>query len=215
MWIRTIALASAALVVLAACTDSTPVEPEGGAIRDVPPENGTPLYSPESRDALALGLPDQVGGKPLHSSAPEVIAQEEHDYANDTRVKAVLVAGGYSPSRVVIEHKSAEAQEGDFGELIPPVALAAVQVKGISAEEFAEWDPTFYLLLTSVEVGDHFWQGEKPERSVATVRNHEVWLADFRRFQVAWYAYGDVLYVIVAENDQYLHGAVDRLPQAV
>ena len=37
-------------------------------------------------------------------------------------------------------------------------------------------------------------------------------MADFGRFKVGWYPYGDVLYVSVAEDDRSLEDAVERLP---
>lgn len=209
MYPRFIVLAVAALMVLAACTSSE----GGGAIVETVEEPEPPLYSPESRDALALGLPALVGGHLLVQSDPEKIAAEEREYYTDPRVKQILVNRGLSPSRVTIEQRSSvNPGPPSQGERIPPVAVAAAQVKEIPAAGFIEWDPTFYLLLTSVDVGDYQWQGEKPDDDPLTIAEREVRVADFNRFKVAWYAYGDVLYVIVAASDQLLEATVRNLP---
>ena len=171
------------------------------------------LYSPRSRDALALGLPDQVAGLALLSGADDTIALEEHEYATDVRVRQILVDLGLGPSSVTIAQKGpSRLTETPEGERIPPVGLAAVQVKEVPASQFVEWDPTFYLLLTSVQGDDYKWQGEKPGRERALIGEREVWLADFGRFKVSWYPYGDVLYVIVATNDQLLEASIQSLP---
>ena len=92
------------------------------------------------------------------------------------------------------------------------MALAAVQVKEVPAQSLIDWDPSFYLLLTSVDSGDYLWFGEKPDGHRQTIADREVHVADFGRFKVGWYPYGDVLYVIVAEDDRSLEDAVERLP---
>jgi len=70
MHIRYVALAAAGLIALAACTEAgdTP-----GAVRDVEPTSEVALYSPISRDALALGLPNLVGPQVLLPSTAEEI----------------------------------------------------------------------------------------------------------------------------------------------
>ena len=65
MRIRIIALASAALIGLVACTGSNTADSVPGVVVPEPFSEPLVLYSPESRDALALGLPDQIGGMPL------------------------------------------------------------------------------------------------------------------------------------------------------
>ena len=97
-------------------------------------------------------------------------------------------------------------------EQIPQLALAAAQIKEVPATELIEWDPTFYPYLTTVDLGDYEWQGEKPDDYPVTIDGREVRVADFGRFKVGWYAYGDVLYVIVADNDDTLEDAVERFP---
>ena len=212
---RLIAASAALLFVAAGCTDSGTDGSDAGAL--VPPDDEPTiaLYSPESAGALALGLPDQVGGLGLHASDARKTSFEEAEYLADPRVRRILVDGGLGPARVNIEQKSAVIHgPSSAEERIPPVALAAAQVKDVPATEFIEWDPTFYLLVTSIDVGDYLWQGEKPDDVSAMVAERSVRLADFDRFKVAWYAYGDVLYVVVAASDQLLEGAIQRLPWA-
>lgn len=207
-----LALASVALLVLAACSEAAdPADP--GAVREPEPTVQAALYSPVDRSALALGLPDLVGSHVLLPATPGEIADEEAEFTTDSRVRQLLVARGLGLSTVTIEQKSARViGPPNASEQIPKLALAAAQIKDVPASTLVEWDPTFYLLLTAVDVGDYLWQGEKPDDSPATIADREVRVADFGRFKVGWYPYGDVLYVIVAEDDATLEDAVERLP---
>lgn len=209
MRIRHLALTSAALLALAACTEAA----DAGAVPAPEPTTEPALYSPIDRSALAFGLPDLIGPHVLVPATSEQIEQEEEHFSTDSRVRQLLVARGLGPSTVSVEQKSARV----FGpptatEQIPKLALAAAQIKDVPAASLVEWDPTFYLLLTSVDAGDYLWQGEKPAGTPMTIAGREVRVADFGRFKVGWYAYGDVLYVIVAEDDRTLEDAVERLP---
>lgn len=208
---RILALASVALFGVAACTSDS-AAPEGGAVLDTV-ERGLVLYSPESRDALALGLPDQIGGMPLLASDADKTSFEEADIANDPRVRKILVDGGWSPSRISVAQKTARFLGSSTAtERIPPVNLAAIQVKDVPAERFVDWDASFYLMSTAIDIGDYEWQGEKPGDELTTVAGREVSLADYGRFKVAWFPYGDVLYIVVAADDRLLTEAVERLP---
>jgi hypothetical protein len=210
---RLVAASAALLLAAAGCADPGTDGSDAGALVVLDNEPAVAFYSPESAGALALGLPDQVGGLSLHASDAQKTSSEESEYLADPRVRRILVDGGLGPARVNIEQKSAVIHgPPTAAERIPPVALAAAQVKDVPATEFIEWDPTFYLLVTSIDVGDYLWQGEKPDDVSATVAERSVRLADFDRFKVAWYAYGDVLYVVVAASDQLLEAAVRRLP---
>jgi hypothetical protein len=210
MHIRYLALAAAGLMALAACTEAGDT---AGAVRDVEPTPDVPLYSPISRDALALGLPNLVGPQVLLPSTSEKIEYEESEFVTDPRVRQVLVQRGLGGSMVMVEQKSARVTGPPTAtERIPRLALTAAQIKQVPATELIEWDPTFYLYLTTVDLGDYEWQGEKPDDYPVTIDGREVRVADFGRFKVGWYAYGDVLYVIVADNDDTLEDAVERLP---
>jgi hypothetical protein len=210
---RLVATAMAALVGVSACSGSSTEDVGPGDVVDVVvPIEGIP-YTPESRDALALGIPDQVGGYVLTSSDPAKIAFEEDEYVSDPRVRQILVDAGLSRSRVTIEQKSASVPGSpNAKERIPPIAIAAAQVKEVPAADFIAWDPSFYLLTTAVDIGDYQWQGEKPDDDPSIIADHEVRVADFQRFKVAWYPYGDVLYVVVAATDQLLEATIRRLP---
>jgi hypothetical protein len=208
MHIRYTALASAALLVFAACAEAA----QPGSIAEPAPTPDQGLYSPIDRSALALGLPDQIGPYVLVSATPEEIEYEEEQVVTDSRVRQLLVARGLGPSVVKVEQKSTGIVGPSTDEQIPRMALAAVQVKEMPAQSLVDWDPTFYLLLTSVDSGDYLWFGEKPDGYPQRVAEREVHVADFGRFKVGWYPYGDVLYVIVAEDDRSLKNAVERLP---
>ena len=167
MRMRYVALVAAALLALAACTQAA----QTGAIQEPGPTPQSALYSPISRDALALGLPDLVGSNALHPATGEEIEHEESKFVNDPRVKRILVSHGLGPSMVMVEQKSARISgPPETTEQVPKLALAAAQVKEVPATALVEWDPTFYLLLTSVDVGDYVWQGEKPDDRPVTHR---------------------------------------------
>ncbi len=209
MRIRQLAFASAAVLLLAACTEAA----NSGAVRQPEPSLEPALYSPVDRSALALGLPDLIGPHVLVPATSDELVHEEQQFATDSRVRQLLVARGLGPSTVTLEQKSARLSGPPTArEQIPKLALTAAQIKDVPASTLIEWDPTFYLLLTSVDVGDYLWQGEKPDDSPVTIAGREVRVADFGRFKVGWYPYGDVLYVIVAEDDAMLEDAVERLP---
>jgi hypothetical protein len=209
MRVHYLALASV-LIALAACTG---VDTNAGAVQRAEPSSAPPLYSPIGRDALALGLPDQVGAHVLQRSTSEEIEYEESELVTDARVRQLLVARGFDESMVMVEQKSAQFTGPPAAtERIPRLALAAAQIKEVPATEISEWDPTFYLFLTRIDLGDYEWQGEKPDGYPVMIDGREVRVADFGRFKVGWYPYGDVLYVIVAEDDRTLEKAVERLP---
>ena len=208
MNIRHIALASAGLLTLAACSEAA----QPGAVQEPEPTPVQALYSPVDRSALALGLPDQIGAHLMEPATSEEIEYEEDQFATDPRVRQLLVARGLGPSVVKVEQKSTRIVGPRTDEQIPRMALAAVQVKEVPAQSLIDWDPSFYLLLTSVDSGDYLWFGEKPDGHRQTIADREVHVADFGRFKVGWYPYGDVLYVVVAEDDRSLEDAVERLP---
>ena len=201
MPIRWIVVATVALLCLAACTDSASEsaespEPAGAAV--VVTETSGVGYTPESMAALELGLPDHVDGYALTKSDPLRIAEEQERYVADPRVRQILVQRGLGPERVTIAQKSTQETIDLADQPIPVLAVAAAQVKDQSAQDFAQWVPSFYLLLTSVDVADYDWLGEKPSGAGATIAGREVRVGDFIRFKVAWYPYGDVVYVVVA-----------------
>jgi len=213
MRIRILALASAALLGVAACTSDGGNGDNAGVPVDLVEETLV-LYSPESAAALSLGLPDQIGGLPLLPEEADEIESEEYEYAWDPRVRQILVNDGLDPERVTVSQKSARfVGPLTASEKIPPVAIAAIQVKDVPAERFVDWDASFYLMSTSVDDGDYEWQGEKPGHLVTNVAGRDVSLADYTRFKVAWYPYGDVLYIIVAATDRLLEESVARLPR--
>ena len=215
MPIRIIAVAAAALLCLAACTDTAPQaseSPNTGAVVDVLTEADRNPYTPESPGALALGLPDHVSGYALLAADPARIAGEEAKYVSDPRVRQILVERGLGPDRVTIVQKSTAETIETADQPIPVLAVAAAQVKDQSADDFALWVPSFYLLLTSVDAADYDWLGEKPSGAMATVAGRDVRVGDFLRFKVAWYPYGDVIYVVVAQTEQLLEAAVRGLP---
>ncbi len=209
---RILALIAAATLGVVACTSDGAVDDPGIVLNESIEETLT-LYSPESRLALALGLPDQIGGLPLQSPDEARIREEEEGYATDPRVRQILVEGGLSPSRVTVAQKSARfVGPSTAAERISPVNLAAIQVKDVPAERLVHWDASFYMLATAIGVEDYEWQGEKPGHVPTTVAGVEVSLADFGRFKVAWYPYGDVLYIVVAADSKLLEEAIERLP---
>ncbi len=126
-------------------------------------------------------------------------------------VKPKLVSRGLGPSAVSVEQKSSAPAHPSDSE-IPAIAISAVWVDGIPATEFAEFDPSFYLLLTSVTPDQYRWAGEKPGRERATVIDREIWSSDWGRFQVVWYPMGEVLYIVLAENQQLLESTLRQMP---
>ena len=202
---RTIVASSfALLVIVIGCSSS---ETTGVAL-PATPEPAVSLYSPIDRDALALGLPDLVQGRRLTPSSLNTIVVEERDFVYDLAVRRILVEHALGPSTVTIEHKSDDHVE------LPNVAVSAVQIRGISSDVLTAFDPSFYLLLTSVTQEQWDWPGDKPGPKPAVIEGREVTLTEWTEsgFQVAWYAYGDVLYIVMARNEQLLTDALRRLP---
>ena len=69
------------------------------------------------------------------------------------------------------------------------------------------------MLMTSISSGQYEWLGEKPGAVDAEIAGVPVQLADFGRFKVAWYAKGEVLFIVVAQNDQLLRSALLGMPR--
>ncbi|MFV2062376.1 MAG: hypothetical protein ACC726_02540 [Chloroflexota bacterium] len=199
-------LAVAALVLLSGCVQAAPSTQAPGAVVDAPPRSGSALYSPVSRSALAFGLPDLVQGIRLTSSPSSVTRADEDDFARNLAIRPILVGRGIGPAAVSIE------QKGDTYLEIPSVAMSAVQVRGVPADLLTVLDPSFYLMLTSVTREQWKWIGDKPGPEQVTIGDREVWSTKWVGFRVAWYAWGDVLYVVLAQNDQLLAAALRQMP---
>lgn len=210
---RILALVSVATLGLAACTGDTADDGPGVVVRETVDETVS-LYSPESRMALDLGLPDQIGGLPLLSPGGAELREEEEEYATDPRIRQILVEGGLDPGRVTVAQKSARfVGPSTATERISPVNLAAIQIKDVPAQRLVDWDSSFYMLSTAIGADDYEWQGEKPGNIPTRIAGLDVSLADYTRFKVAWYAHGDVLYVVVAASDELVEEAIRRLPR--
>jgi hypothetical protein len=196
-------LAAAVIVVAAGCGGG-----DGGiaARRDDEAPLPTPLYAPIDGSALAFGLPDQVAGISLLAPPQADVDAEESAFAGDRRVKPELVRRGLGPSAVSIAQKSDR-----FGEM-PAIATSAVWVHGVGADTFAALDPHYYLRLTSVTEEQYRWTETKPGREEAVVGGRPVWSSDWGSFTVIWYAWGEVLYIVMAENPQLLESALLSMP---
>ena len=194
-----------AVLALAGCSQGA-VDVAGGPVPVGETPTIAPLYAPIDRTALVFGLPELVQGLRLESSSDEAAAADEIAFARDLIVKPILVARGLGPSVVSI------AQKSDRFDQIPRVATSAVWVDGMPADLLAEFDPSFYLLLTSVTREQYRWEGEKPSRERSTVLGRELWSSDWGRFQLVWYTWGEVLYVVLAENQQLLEATIRQMP---
>lgn len=201
-----LAAAAVSALVFAGCSSSTP---STGDVQPAAPEPVADLYSPASRAALAFGLPDLVQGIRLDSSPPDVIRAEESDFAYDLAIRRLLVENALPPDVVTIEHK------GDTWQELPTVALSAVQIRDIPAQELTGFDPSFYLLLTSVTKEQWDWVGDKPGAQPAIINGRDVWATHWTEsgFHVAWYTFGDVLYIVMAKNEQLLSAALRDMPR--
>jgi hypothetical protein len=179
-----------------------------GAVRDVEPVPTEPLvlYSPVDRSALAYGLPATVQGVRLVRPPDAAIRADEQDIAADPRVKAILVQLGLGPNIISVE------QMGDRDDRLPTVATSAIQLRGVPAGRFAEFIPMFYLLATSATRDMVNWMVPKPAREQRTIADRPVWFADWGDFEVAWYAWGDVLYVVLADSPQLMEAAMRQMP---
>ena len=126
------------------------------------------LYAPMDRGALGFGLPDVVQAVRLQPSSEEARVADEAGFANDVVVKPMLVERGLGPNAVTIEQRS------DRHDQIPTLAASAIWVDGVPADLFAEFDPSFYLLMTSVTPEQYRWQGAKPGRDRTTVLGRDL-----------------------------------------
>lgn len=199
------ALSVATSVAISGCSQGDTVAP-GALVPADAANTAAPLYAPSDGEALAFGLPDVVQAVRLESSTDDALAAEEAGFAHDLVVKPILVSQGLGPNSVTIQQKSDRHDE------IPVVGISAVWVAGVPADLFAEFDPSLYLLLTSVTPEQYRWLGEKPGRDRATIVGHDVWYSDWESFQVVWYTWGEVLYIVLAENQELLEATLRRMP---
>ena len=200
---RLIAVAVIAALLIGACSEAA--EPDAGAVDPFIPEPAVSLYSP-SVEGLSYALPSAVSGVLLVESPDELIAADEHDLATDPRIRRTLVELGLAPSVISV------VQRGDSFERVPDVSVTAVQFKGLPAEDFAQFVPSVYLLATSVTTDQHNLTGAKPARRQAEIEGRAVETADWGEFDVAWYAHGDVVFIVLAKNPQLLAAALRSLP---
>jgi hypothetical protein len=200
-----VALALVALLAAAGCTASYG-SPPAGALVPVTPKPDQVLYSPVDRSALAYGLPSAVAGSSLVASPRTITLADEQDLADDVIVHRILVERGLGPDIIRIE------QREDTFEEMPTIAVSAVQLKGVPADEFADFVPSVYLLATSLTIHQHNLTGAKPARESRTVDGREVRYADWGDFQLIWYPHGDVVYVILADTPEKLAAALRLMP---
>jgi len=198
-------LLSAALLVNG-CTQTASDTPAVGAVR--PPESQAQgvAYSPVDRSALAYGLPDLVQGVRLVPTPEELIRADEERFSRELVVRPILVENGLGPSAIKIEQKGQSYDE------MPSVTTSAVQVMDVPADRLTGFDPSFYLYVTSVDKDQWQWAGDKPGPERVTIDGREVWSTTWIGFQIVWYDWGDVLYVVLAENEQLLGAALRQMP---
>ena len=201
-----VTLAVVTAVVVGGCSQGGSAD-QGGLVPVEQEQVVAPIYAPMDRTALGFGLPDLVQGLHLVASTSEALASDEADFARDLIIRPILIERGLGPSAVAIEQKS------DRHDAIPTVATSALWVDGVPADLFAEFDPSFYLLLTSVTPDQYRWAGEKPGRDRATILDRQMWTSDWGRFQVVWYTWGEVLYIVLAENQQLLEATLRQMPR--
>jgi hypothetical protein len=202
------ALLAVLAVFVSACSgltgDSSTPAPAPGVADPWIPE---PTYAPANRAALAYGLPVAVSSLVLVESPPSITLADELDLAEDVVIKRILVEHALGPDILRIE------QREDTHEGFPRVAVSAIQFVGLSAELFDEFVPSLYLLATSVTTDQLNLFGEKPARERAVIDGRSVWSSDWREFSLIWYPYGEVLYIVMAENPQLLAAALRQLPE--
>lgn len=206
-----IALAAALAVVLAACSDSSETTPGpsgevAGAVVPRTPEPTPPDYSPLGYDELLYALPSAISGRSLIVSPPDIIANDEELLAIDTLIKRSLVSRGLGPDVIRIVQR-----EDDYTKR-PTIAVAAIQFKGLPAEDYAYFVSSVYLLATSVTRDQHRLTGAKPVRQTEIIGGRRVQVAHWGEFDVAWYPHGDVIFIVLAENQQFLADALQALP---
>ena len=198
-------LALGVVLLAVACTASGGGQ-EAGAVVPRTPRPQQVLYSPVDRAALAYGLPSAVAGSSLVTSPRTITLADEQDLADDAIVRRILVERGLGPDIIRIE------QREDTFEEVPTIAVSAVQLKGVPADEFADFIPSVYLLATSLSIHQHNLTGEKPAREVRTIDGREVRYSDWGDFQLIWYPHGDVVYVILADSPEKLAAALRIMP---
>ena len=198
-------LLGAALLV-GGCTQAASDTPDAGALRPTESQDQRVAYSPVDRSALAFGLPDLVQGIRLVPTPEELIHADEERFSRELVVRPILVENGLGPSSINIE------QKGQSYEEMPSIATSAVQIKDVPAERLTDFDPSFYLYVTSVDKDQWQWAGDKPGPEHVTIDGREVWSTTWVGFQVVWYDWGDVLYVVLAENEQLLGAALRQMP---
>jgi len=194
------------VILVSGCTQAASDTLDVGAVRPPDPQVQAVAYSPVDRSALAYGLPDLVQGVSLVPTPAELIRADEERFSRELVVRPILVKNGLSPSAIKIE------QKGQAYDELPAVTTSAVQIKDVPADLLTGFDPSFYLYVTSVDKDQWQWAGDKPGPERVTIDGREVWSTTWVGFQVVWYDWGDVLYVVLAENAQLLSAALRQMP---
>lgn len=202
------ALLAVLVVFVSACSGLTGeiTTPAPGAVDPQTPEPTSPPYAPANRTALAYGLPVAVSSLDLVESPRSITLADEQDLAGDIVIRRILRDHALGPDIIRVE------QRGDTYGDFPRVAVSAIQFRGLSAELFDEFVPSVYLLATSVTTDLHNLFGEKPARERAVIEGRSVWSSEWREFDLVWYPYGEVIYIVMAENPQLLVAALRQLP---
>jgi hypothetical protein len=142
----------------------------------------------------------------LVDSPPTTIAHDRDELANDPLVKRQLIDRGLGPDVIDL------VQRGDVFDGVPAISVTAVQFKDLEAADFSDMVASTYLLATSVDADEHNLTGAKPPTFDAEIEGKAVHMSDWISFDLAWYPYGDVLFIVLAENPQLMASALRSLP---
>lgn len=208
MRLKLMATAAAASLIIGACAAETDPSPSSTVDPGVAVPTDAELageYTP-TYDGLRFAMPSAVESYRLLDSPRAVVAADRLEFVSDPLVKAQLVERGLGPSVIDI------VQRGDDYMNVPKVSVTAIQFKGLAASDFSHMVASTYLLATSVDGDQHILTGAKPPTFGENIEGKDIRLSNWNSFELAWYPYGEVLFIVLAENPQLMASALRSLP---
>ena len=187
-------------MLLGGCVTVRPVpepacDPAGATI-------GTPLDLD-----FALTMPRGVAD--VQAEDPSEEAATVRFLATLPRVDALLVDNSLVLSQLHVERRRSASSDARG---IPDLVVTALHIESLPGSELATFGPEVMAWLTLTQAAVAIMHPDKPSPVAVEIEGRTVQQTLWDDHLLAWFAHGEVLYIVLAANPQLLAQAVDELP---